>query len=141
VTEHHTAGGMSRTLSHLAELQPEFFCEISPELAGDIDVVHGDWVTIISPRGLVSARALVTPRMRPLWINGRRMHQVGLPWHWGWKGLVKGDSANDLIAISEEPNVRIMEAKAQVCNVVPGKRAEGKAALDQHKFYLQRRAA
>ena len=60
--------------------------------------------------------------MRPLWINGERIHQVGLPWHWGNKGLAKGDSANDLLAISEEPNVRIMETKALVCDLRPGRR-------------------
>jgi formate dehydrogenase major subunit len=141
ITEHHTAGGMTRTLSHLAELQPELFCELSPELADHLEIEHGSWVTVITPRGLVSARALITPRMRPLWIDGQRLHQVGLPYHWGWKGMVKGDVVNDLIAISEEPNVRIMEAKALVCNVVPGKHAPGKQALDELKYHLQRPAA
>ena len=140
LTEHHTAGGMSRQLSHLAELQPELFCEISPELAQDIGIGNGDWATIYTPRGLVSARALVTPRMRPLLVDGRRVHQVGMPYHWGWKGLVKGDIVNDLLVISEEPNVRIMETKALVCNVVPGRHAEGKAANEELQRRLRRRA-
>jgi formate dehydrogenase major subunit len=122
LTEHHTAGGMTRTLSHLAELQPEFFTEISPELAEEVGLTHGEWATISTPRAQVEARVLVTRRMRPVWIDGKRIHQVGLPYHWGYKGIVKGDSANDLVAISEEPNVRIMEAKAMVCNVAPGRR-------------------
>jgi formate dehydrogenase major subunit len=122
LTEHHTAGGMTRTLPHLAELQPEFFTEVSPELAEEIGLTHGDWATISTPRAQVQVRVLVTRRMRPLWIDGKRIHQVGLPYHWGYKGIVKGDSANDLVAISEEPNVRIMEAKAMVCNVEPGRR-------------------
>jgi formate dehydrogenase major subunit len=117
LTEHHTAGGMSRTLSHLAELQPELFCEISPALAGEIGVDNGGWVTISTPRGAIDARALVTPRIRPLAVQGRTLHQVGLPYHFGGRGLVRGDVVNDLIAISEEPNVRIMEAKALVCSV------------------------
>jgi formate dehydrogenase major subunit len=108
---------MTRTLSHLAELQPEFFCEISPELAGEVGVTNGARVRISSPRGAVEARALVTSRIRPVIVGGRTVHQVGLPYHWGYRGLVKGDVANDLIAISEEPNVRIMEAKALVCRV------------------------
>ena len=58
LTEHHTAGGMSRTLPHLAELQPEMFCEISPELAAECDVRHGEWVTVVTARGLVEARAI-----------------------------------------------------------------------------------
>ena len=133
LTEHHTAGGMTRTLPHLAELQPELFCEISPELAGELGIEHGQYVTVTTPRALVEARALITPRVRPLWVDGRRVHQVGLPYHWGYSGLVKGDVVNDLLVISEEPNVRIMETKALVCDLRPGRRPRGQAALDRHK--------
>ena len=125
LTEQHTAGGMSRTLTHLAELQPEFFTEVSPELAQELGLEHGDWATITTPRAEVEARVLITRRMRPLWVDGQRIHQVGVPYHWGYKGLVKGDVANDLLSISEEPNVRIMETKALVCNVRPGRRNHG----------------
>jgi formate dehydrogenase major subunit len=62
--------------------------------------------------------------MHPLWINGERIHQVGLPYHWGYKGTVTGDVVNDLLAISEEPNVRIMETKALICDIQPGHRAD-----------------
>jgi formate dehydrogenase major subunit len=117
LTEHHTAGGMSRTLSHLAELQPELFAEISPELASQVGARNGDMIVVSTPRGEVRARALVTARIRPVTINGRQLHQVGLPYHFGGRGLVTGDVVNDLIAISQEPNVRIMEAKALVCAV------------------------
>jgi formate dehydrogenase major subunit len=117
LTEHHTAGGMSRTLSHLAELQPELFCEISPELAREAGIANRDMVVVATPRGSIDARALVTARMRPLVVQGRRIHQVGLPYHFGGRGLVTGDVVNDLVAISQEPNVRIMEAKALVCDV------------------------
>ncbi len=124
LTEHHTAGGMSRTLPHLAELQPELFTEISPELAAETGLQHGAWATISTPRGMVEARVLVTARLRPLWIEGRRIHQVGLPYHWGYRGRARGDVVNDLLAINQEPNVRIMEAKALVCAVRPGRREE-----------------
>jgi len=117
LTEHHTSGAMSRTLAHLAELQPELFAEISPELAAEIGAANGDHVIIATARGEIEARALVTARMPPLDVQGRRIHQVGLPYHWGGRGLVKGDVVNDLVAISEEPNVRIMEAKALTCSV------------------------
>jgi formate dehydrogenase major subunit len=123
LTEHHTAGGMSRTLSHLAELQPEIFCEISLELAEQLSITPGEWVTIVTARGAIEAHALVTPRMKMLTIEGKPVHQVGVPFHWGYSGLVKGDIANDLIAISEEPNVRIMETKGLLCNVMRGRRA------------------
>ncbi len=117
LTEHHTAGGMSRTLSHLAELQPALFAEISPELAKEIEVGNGEWITISTARGSIQARALVTQRMPSLDVQGRRVHQVGMPYHFGRNGLVTGDIVNDLLAISEEPNVKIFESKALTCNV------------------------
>jgi formate dehydrogenase major subunit len=131
LTEHHTSGAMSRTLPHLAELQPDLFCEISPELATEKGINNGEWMTVTGIRGIVEARALVTSRMQPLVINGKTIHQVGLPYHWGYRGLVKGDVANDLLAISEEPNVRIMESKGLLCNVSPGRHASGSQALTQ----------
>ena len=131
LTEHHTAGGMSRTLSHLAELQPEMFCEISLELAKELSITPGEWVTIVTARGAIEAHALVTPRMQMLTIEGKTVHQVGVPFHWGYSGLVKGDIGNDLIAISEEPNVRIMETKGLLCNVIRGKRAMNLETIDK----------
>jgi formate dehydrogenase major subunit len=119
LTEHHTAGGMSRFLPHLAELQPQMFCELSPELARHIGVTHGAMVTIATPRAEIRVRAMVTSRLPPLVVDGRIVHQVGLPYHFGSRGVVTGDAANDLVAISEEPNVRIMEAKALLCSVRP----------------------
>ena len=136
LTEHHTSGAMSRTLSHLAELQPDPFCEISHELAAERRIQNGDWVTITSMRGIIEARALVTSRMQPLDIGGKRVQQVGVPYHWGYRGLVKGDIANDLIAISEEPNVRISEKKVLLCNVVAGRRAQGRQALEQLEKHI-----
>ncbi len=124
LTEHHTAGGMSRTLSHLAELQPELFCELPLQLARQLSVSNGEWVTIVTRRGAIEAHALITPRMKTLTIDGHTIQQVGVPFHWGYSGLVKGDIGNDLIAISEEPNVRIMEAKGVLCEVLRGTRAD-----------------
>jgi formate dehydrogenase major subunit len=66
-----------------------------------------------------------------LTIEGKPVHQVGVPFHWGYSGLVKGDIGNDLIAISEEPNVRIMETKGLLCNLIRGKRAENLEAIGQ----------
>ena len=130
LTEHHTAGGMTRTLGHLAELQPELFTEVSPELAEELGLTHGEMATITTARASVQARVLVTRRMLPLWIDGRQVHQVGLPYHWGHKGMAKGDVVNDLLAISEEPNVRIMETKALVCNISPANGARGRTRRD-----------
>jgi formate dehydrogenase major subunit len=123
LTEHHTAGGMSRHLSHLAELQPELFAELSPELAAEIGALNGGWVTVLTPRGMIQARALVTRRLRPLVIDGRTVHQVAMPFHWGPGGLVHGDVTNDLIPLSGEPNVGIHESKALLCAVYAGPKA------------------
>lgn len=122
LTEHHTAGGMSRTLSHLAELQPELFAEISVELARELGVANGDWVTVATLRGAVETRALVTRRIRPVRLGERTVHQVAMPFHWGPAGPHPGDVVNDLIPISGEPNVTIHESKALVCAVIPGRR-------------------
>ena len=140
LTEHHTAGGMSRQLSHLAELQPEMFAELSPQLAAALGINSRDYVTITTMRGAIEARALVTERIQPLQIEGRTVHQICLPYHFGYKGLVTGGIANDLLAISEEPNVRIMETKALVCNVRPGRVPSGKRALKVWKEDLKRPA-
>jgi len=139
LTEHHTAGGMSRWLSYLAELQPEFFCEVSPELAAERGLEHLGWATIITARSAAEARVLVTDRMVPLTVDGRRLHQVGLPYHWGSSGLVTGDSANDLVGLSLDPNVHIQEVKAFACDIRPGRRPRGRDRLALVREY-QRRA-
>ncbi|HEY0144219.1 MAG TPA: molybdopterin dinucleotide binding domain-containing protein, partial [Thermoanaerobaculia bacterium] len=122
LTEHHTAGGMSRFLARLSELQPEMFCEVSPALAAERGLVNGGWATIISSRTAIEARVLVTDRMKPLRVQGRDLHQVGLPYHWGWKGLSRGDAANDLFPLALDPNVHIQEVKAATCDIAPGRR-------------------
>jgi formate dehydrogenase major subunit len=127
LTEHHTAGGMSRFQAYLSELQPEMFCEVSPELAAERKLVHGDWATIITARAAIEARVLVTERVRPLTVEGRTVHQVGLPYHWGNRGLATGDAANDLLSIVLDPNVHIQEAKAATCDIRPGRRPRGPA--------------
>jgi len=117
LTEHHLSGTMSRWLPWLAELQPELFVELSPEHAAEIGIANTDWVRITTPRGAIRAKALVTRRIRPFAIRGKTIHHVGLPWHWGYKGISTGDVVNDLSALVGEPNVTIHEAKVFVCRV------------------------
>ena len=126
LTEHHTAGGMSRTVPHLSELQPEFFCEVSPELARLRGLTHGDWATIFTSRAVVEARVMVTDRVKPMHVDGKTLHSVGLPYHWGSRGLVTGDSANDLLGITLDPNVHIQETKGLTCDIISGRRPRGK---------------
>jgi formate dehydrogenase major subunit len=139
LTEHHTAGGMSRWLPYLSELQPEFFCEVSPALAAERGLAHLGWATIINPRGVIEARVLVTERMRPVRVAGRTVHQIGLPYHWGGNGLSTGDSANELLPIILDPNVHIQPTKASTCDIQPGRRPRGRARLELIEQY-QRRA-
>jgi formate dehydrogenase major subunit len=123
LTEHHTAGGMSRWLPWLAELQPEMFAEIDPILAKEKGIEDGGWLVVETARAEIEARARVTERMRPLKIDGKRVHQIALPWHWGFGGPSPGDSANDLGAMSGDPNVSIQEDKALAVNVRAGRRS------------------
>ena len=138
LTEHHTAGGMSRTVRYLAELQPEAFVEISPELAAERGLEHSGWATIISARTAVEARVMVTERVRPLRIEGRTVHQVGMPYHWGRRGLVQGDGANELLPLVLDGNVHINEYKASVVDIRPGRRPRGPELLDLIAAYRER---
>ena len=117
LTEHYLAGAMSRWNPWLTELQPELFIELSPELAAEKGIGNTDWVKISTPRAEIRAKALVTRRLRPFRIAGKTVHQVGMPWHWGWEGVVTGDVVNQLTALVGDPNVSIHEGKAFVCNV------------------------
>jgi len=121
VTEQYLSGVMSRWNGWLAGLMPEMFAEISPELAAMRGIQNKDWMVVSTPRGEIECRALGTKRMRPLNHGDEVIHTVGLPIHWGYKGLVKGAMANDLVALSEEPNVYIQEDKAFTCNVRRGR--------------------
>ncbi|MFF9510927.1 formate dehydrogenase [Streptomyces sp. NPDC014724] len=125
LTEHFTAGGMSRWSPYLAELQPEFFCEVSPQLAAERGLEHGGWATIITARNAVEARVMVTRRIVPLTVQGRVVHQIGLPFHWGPNGVATGDAANELVAIALDPNALIQEDKALTADIRPGRRPRG----------------
>ncbi len=140
LTEHHTAGGMSRWLPYLSELQPEFFCEISPELAGERGIEHLGYATIVTARTAIEARVLVTDRVVPLHVGGKTIHQIGLPYHWGVGGdaVVSGDSANDLFGLSLDPNVHIQESKVASCDIQPGRRPTGPALLRYVEEYRSR---
>ncbi len=121
LTEHHVSGPMTRWMPWLNALQPALFVELSPELASERHIQHGAWMIISTPRGEIEARAMVTQRMRPLHIRGHTVHQIGMPFHWGFQGKSTGSITNDLAHMVLEPNVSIEEAKAFTCNVRPGR--------------------
>ena len=124
---------MSRFDSWLAELQPEMFAEISPELAADRGVANGDWVVISTPRGEIETKALVTSRMKPVFIDGRPVHTVGMPIHWSYSGEVVGASVNDLTAMVLEANTSIHESKSFVCQLRAGRRDGVKPATPRRE--------
>jgi formate dehydrogenase major subunit len=127
LTEHHTAGGMSRQLPYLSELQPELFVEVSPELAAERGLTHLGWAHVVTSRTAIEARVLITDRMRPLRTGDRLVHQVWLPYHWGSTGPIRGDVVNDLFGVVLDPNVYIQESKVATCDVRPGRRPRGAA--------------
>ena len=141
LTEHHTAGGMTRVIPYLAELQPQMFVEVHPDLARERGLEHRGWATISTARSAIEARVLVTDRMRPLRMNGREYHQVGLPYHWGSRGLTTGGAANDLAHMALDPNVHIQEVKARSCDIRPGRRPRGQALVEFVKAKRERAGA
>jgi formate dehydrogenase major subunit len=138
LTEHHTAGGMSRTVPFLAELQPEMFCEVSPALAAERGLEHAGWATVVTARGAIEARVMVTERVSDMQIEGRTTHVVGLPYHWGSEGIVTGDSANELLPLSLDNNTHISEYKASTCDIRPGRRPRGQERLALIEEYRRR---
>lgn len=141
VTEQHGAGGKSRWVPYLAELQPEQFVEVSPEMAKLRGLENGGWATIVSPRSAMEARVLVTERMKTRKVNGKDFHQIGIPFHfanYGDGAEVKGDSANDLIGVTLEPNASIQQAKVTACDIIAGRRPRGPELTKFVEEYRQR---
>jgi formate dehydrogenase major subunit len=119
LTEHMQAGALTRNLPWLVELHPECFVEIDPSLASELGVESGDQVVIKTARnpGGETVKAIVTDRVPPLVINGKVTHTVAMPWHWGFKGLSTGPSANTLCIDAVDVHAQIPETKACLCSV------------------------
>jgi len=117
LVEQWLAGQMTRNLPWMVEMQPEVFVEMSEELANEKGISSGEKVIITSARGSMEAVAMVTKRFKPFTINGNTVHQVGIPWHWGYTGLSTGDSANVLTPHVGDANTMIPEYKAFLVNV------------------------
>jgi formate dehydrogenase major subunit len=128
LTEHHSGAIPTRFVPALAELQPEGFAEIPTELAAEKGITNLDWIVISTARGEIESRALVTERLRPFEIDGKRIYQIGMPWHFGWQGYATGDVVNVLSAIVGDPNTTIHEGKAFTCNLRKGKLRPGTEA-------------
>ncbi|MEE8318931.1 MAG: molybdopterin dinucleotide binding domain-containing protein, partial [Dehalococcoidales bacterium] len=115
--EHWQGGQMTRNMPWVIEAQPEPFCEMSEELAAEKGIINGQRVIVESARGQVNVVALVTKRFKPFQTNGKKVHQVGVIWHWGYTGLSTGDSANVLTPHIGDANTTIPEYKAFLVDV------------------------
>lgn len=120
VTEQFLSGGVTRNTPQLNELMPSNFAEISKNLAKKIGVKSGDPVKISTARGEVTIDAMVTDRMQTFKLNGQDVEVVGVPWGWGFKGLVSGESINQVTNSGYEPNTGTPEYKACSCNLTKG---------------------
>jgi formate dehydrogenase major subunit len=100
-------------------MQPQVFVEMSEELGRLKEIKNGERVKVSSPRAALEATAIVTKRLQPFNIAGAVVHQVGLPWHYGWRMPTNGleESANLLTPATGDPNTRIPETKAFMVNV------------------------
>lgn len=121
LTEHHSGGTPTRSVSLTAELQPEGFAEIPTELAHQLGIGNLDWVVLSTARGEVETRALVTERLRPLQLDGKTVYQIGMPFHFGWEGFASGAVANELTSAVGDPNTSMHEGKAFTCNLRKGR--------------------
>ena len=117
VSEHWQAGMMTRNLPWLDELMPAVFVEMSEELANEKGIKNGDRVHVITARGLLGGWACVTKRFKPYKVAGKTIHQIGVPWHWGYQGGSCGCSANMLTPHVGDANTMIPEFKAFLCDV------------------------
>jgi formate dehydrogenase-N alpha subunit len=117
VSEHWQTGAMSRNMPWLVGLTPHAFVEIGTELARRKGIMSGDRVIVSSARGSIEVYALVTERFQPFFVDGQMVDEIGLPWHWGYAGIVPGDIANDLTASVGDANTQIPETKAFLCDV------------------------
>lgn len=103
-----------------AVLQPEFFVEISEELAAEKGITRGGWVHVWSKRGSIEAKAVVTKRIKPLICDGKPVHVVGIPLHWGFTGAArKGFGPNSLTPFVGDANIETPEYKAFLVNIEP----------------------
>ncbi len=120
VTEHWQTGVMTRHVPWLLEAQPQMFVEMSNELAKEKGIKNGDKVTVASARGSLWAIAIVTDRFKPFKVMNTTIHQVGIPWHFGWQFPADGsggESANLLTPTIGDPNTMIPESKAFMVSI------------------------
>jgi formate dehydrogenase major subunit len=118
LAEHWCGGSTTRNIPWLNELMPEPTVELPESLGQKLGVRTGEWVNVSSARGEVTVKAVVTPRMKPLQVNGTEVTIVWMPYNWGFMGLSKGPSVNHLTIDAVDPGAGTQETKACLVNVV-----------------------
>lgn len=116
-TDHFCSGSLTRNLPWLVENAPEAFLEIGAALAKKLDISDGELVEVVSARGLLKVKALVTERIQPLVVNGQETHTVGMPFGWGYAGLATGPSVNSVTHAAIDPGAGTPEYKALLVDV------------------------
>ena len=120
LTEHWQTGVMTRPVPWLLEAQPQMFVEMDHDLAAQKGIANGDMVEVISARGKITCPAVVTERFQPMEVQGKVVHNVGMPWHFGWQYPADGsggDTANLLTPFVGDPNTLIPESKAFLVDI------------------------
>jgi len=118
VAEHWCGGSSTRNIPWLNELVPEPMLEMPESLAQKLEVKTGNWVKVSSARGELKVKAVVTPRMKTLQVDGREVTIVWMPYNWGYRGLSTGPSVNHLTIDAVDPGAGTQETKACLVNVV-----------------------
>jgi formate dehydrogenase major subunit len=117
LTEHWCGGGETRNVPSLLEAEPQLYVEMSEQLAKEKGIKNGDPVVIESARGRVEAVAMVTMRMTPFKVQGKTIHEIGMPFAFGWTTPGVGDATNRLCVAAGDPNTTIPEYKACCVNI------------------------
>ena len=118
VAEHWCGGSSTRNIPWLNELVPEPMVELPETLGKALEIKTGDRVRISSARGELEVKAVVTPRMQPLKVDGKEVTVVWMPYNWGFQGLSAGPSVNYLTIDAVDPVAGTQETKACLVNVV-----------------------
>lgn len=122
LTEHWCGGSETRAVPWLLEAEPQLYVEMSPELAKEKGIKNGDPVIVENTRARVEAIAMVTMRMRPFKVMGKTVHEVGMPFCFGWMTPGAGDATNRLCISAGDPNTTIPEFKACLVNIKKAKK-------------------
>lgn len=115
LTEHYHYWTKNNPMN--VQLVPEPFVEVPAQLADEMGITGGEKVKVTSARGQYIAKAMVTKRIKPMMIDGKKTYQIGIPIHWGYRGIAEDAgktslmTANQLSPAAIDPNAYTPEFK------------------------------